>query len=202
MEHKAAVENHAVERYLLGEMPAEERDAFEEHYFSCVECAEEVRTAAHLRANWDTAGQPKGWSARPQSAGQWWRWPSLIPIAASVLFAGVVWYQAGRQPVVGSLDQFAIHETVRGDAGATVLIPKGAGPALVAFIVPADAPPPPYECTIADSTGKTVGTTTITGPATPEGRILLRRERLHSGLYTITLRSAGAPVAQYSFQLE
>lgn len=38
-EHSEFFESHAVERYLLGEMTAEERATFEEHYFDCRICA-------------------------------------------------------------------------------------------------------------------------------------------------------------------
>jgi hypothetical protein len=51
MNHDMAVELHATERYLLGEFSAEEREAFEEHFFDCAICAEDVRAAAAFRAN-------------------------------------------------------------------------------------------------------------------------------------------------------
>ncbi len=203
MEHKVAVESNAVERYLLGEMPVEERDAFEEHYFSCVECAEEVRVGARFRANWEGAERQHRRAAPERSSwANWLRWPSLIPVAASLVFAGVVWFQAGRQPMVGSYEEYGVHETVRGSNAGVVLIPKGDGPAAFRFVVPADAPPPPYECTVADSEGKPVGVTTMKGRGKPEVSVVVHREHLRSGLYTITLRSDGAPVAQYAFQLQ
>ncbi len=34
------------ERYLLGELSAEEREKFEEHYFSCQQCADSVMAGA------------------------------------------------------------------------------------------------------------------------------------------------------------
>lgn len=43
MNHAEANASHATERYLLGELTASEADAFEEHYFDCVECADELR---------------------------------------------------------------------------------------------------------------------------------------------------------------
>jgi len=46
MEHQRAVQNLAVESYLLGDMSPRERDAFEEHYFECSLCGEDVRAAA------------------------------------------------------------------------------------------------------------------------------------------------------------
>ena len=46
MEHQRAVQNLAVESYLLGDMSPRERDAFEEHFFECSLCGEDVRAAA------------------------------------------------------------------------------------------------------------------------------------------------------------
>ena len=48
MEHEKAIQNLAVECYLLGEMTPGEREAFEEHYFECGICAEDVRTASQF----------------------------------------------------------------------------------------------------------------------------------------------------------
>lgn len=42
MNHQQALEQHATERYLLREMSAEQRHAFEEHYLECAECLEAV----------------------------------------------------------------------------------------------------------------------------------------------------------------
>jgi hypothetical protein len=42
MNHQQAIDEHATERYLLREMTAEERRAFEEHYLDCAECLEAV----------------------------------------------------------------------------------------------------------------------------------------------------------------
>jgi hypothetical protein len=43
MDHAEATTTHATDRYLLGELTAAEADAFEEHYFDCVDCADELR---------------------------------------------------------------------------------------------------------------------------------------------------------------
>ena len=43
MDHAEATAQHAVDRYLLGELSAAEADAFEEHYFDCADCADELR---------------------------------------------------------------------------------------------------------------------------------------------------------------
>lgn len=46
MTHIEAVELKAVERYLLDELTPEDREAFEEHFFDCRECAFDLRAAA------------------------------------------------------------------------------------------------------------------------------------------------------------
>ena len=48
MEHNQAVADMAAEKYLLGELGNAEREQFEEHYFSCPDCAQDVRDLASL----------------------------------------------------------------------------------------------------------------------------------------------------------
>lgn len=48
MEHSEAVRSMATERYLLGELSPEAKEAFEEHFFECEECALDVRAGAAL----------------------------------------------------------------------------------------------------------------------------------------------------------
>ncbi|MBZ5522671.1 MAG: zf-HC2 domain-containing protein [Acidobacteriia bacterium] len=48
MDHDFVIENKTAERYLLGELTDAERDAYEEHYFECPECAEELRCGAEF----------------------------------------------------------------------------------------------------------------------------------------------------------
>ena len=49
MTHAETVSALATERYLLDEMTAPERDAFEAHYFECLDCAEDVQNGAHMQ---------------------------------------------------------------------------------------------------------------------------------------------------------
>lgn len=51
MGHDEAVQTQLVEKYLLGQMAAGERDRFEEHFFDCELCAEEIRTGLLLMDN-------------------------------------------------------------------------------------------------------------------------------------------------------
>ena len=48
MNHDAAVRDKIAERYLLGELTGEERDSFEAHFFTCQDCAEDVRLTSRF----------------------------------------------------------------------------------------------------------------------------------------------------------
>ena len=48
MEHAEALEIEAADRYVLGLLSAAEADAFEEHYFDCALCADEVRLGTRI----------------------------------------------------------------------------------------------------------------------------------------------------------
>lgn len=48
MTHQEAVDTLAVERYLLDEMSDEQRQTFEEHYFQCEMCADDLRVATAM----------------------------------------------------------------------------------------------------------------------------------------------------------
>lgn len=58
MDHETAVQLEAAERYALGQLAPEERDAFEEHFFLCTVCAADVRELAALKANLRAVSKP------------------------------------------------------------------------------------------------------------------------------------------------
>ena len=51
MDHETAVGTGATERYFLGLLTGDDRDGFEEHYFTCPECAEDLRALTVFAAN-------------------------------------------------------------------------------------------------------------------------------------------------------
>src|SRR5689334_1851726 len=94
MTHAEATKTFASERYLLGEMSAQERDAFEDHFFSCTECAEDVRSGANMRDGVKAGLLPRG-AAESRSPGRMgWRIPVLMPWAMAATLAGIVAYQS------------------------------------------------------------------------------------------------------------
>jgi hypothetical protein len=106
MDHNLASETYAAERYLLGEMPPEEMDEFEEHFFSCRVCGDDVQIASvfieNARALYrerDLETSPahkkamlwRGWLKRDWIA--WLRLPVTVPAFAALALAALVSYQ-------------------------------------------------------------------------------------------------------------
>ena len=48
MDHEEAMWLQAAEKYVLGELAEELREAYEEHYFDCQECATDVIATAFV----------------------------------------------------------------------------------------------------------------------------------------------------------
>src|ERR1700685_2184501 len=48
IQHEEAARNLMAEQYLLGELTEDERDAYEEHLFSCQACFEQVKAGTEL----------------------------------------------------------------------------------------------------------------------------------------------------------
>jgi hypothetical protein len=71
MEHSEAVRLKAAERYLLGELNGDLRDQYEEHVFSCADCAEDV-----------TSGVAFMDSAREVLSAQEISAPAFVPTSA------------------------------------------------------------------------------------------------------------------------
>jgi len=104
MDHNEAVRLQAAEKYLLGELPKEQHAAFEEHYFECSACAEEMKTTvAFMESSRQVVreGVPqvideKRLVPATSRAGGWFGWlrPAFaVPVlAALLLFIG---YQNG-----------------------------------------------------------------------------------------------------------
>jgi hypothetical protein len=90
MDHESAIQTNAVERYLLGEMPAEERDTFEAHYFDCAACADDIRLGSAMRRDFKHVLR-EGIPARSRFG--WLRMPALVPACAALGLLVLVGYQ-------------------------------------------------------------------------------------------------------------
>ena len=91
MDHETAVQQKATERYFLGELTGADRDGFEEHFFMCPECAEDVRAMTVFSANARAV-------FREESA------PPVVPMGAflSTLSSRAFWLSAALNVVLVS----------------------------------------------------------------------------------------------------
>lgn len=110
MDHLQAVNTLAAERYLLDEMTDAERDEFEGHFFSCRDCADDLRAGAVmvdgarsglLSSVARAAVDPK--VASPFIARPRWRPSVILPWAAAASFALATGYLALQIPRPGPL---------------------------------------------------------------------------------------------------
>jgi hypothetical protein len=105
MDHSEAVRLQAAEKYVLGQLPKEQHAAYEEHYFDCPACAEEIKaTVAFMESARQVVGEEAAQAvdekrlvpAAPRASG-WFGWllrPAFaVPVFAALLL--LVGYQNG-----------------------------------------------------------------------------------------------------------
>src|ERR1051325_5075246 len=97
IDHQQAVSRMMTERYLLGELDPQERDAFEQHLFDCSECFEQVRAGTEFVHYLKGIGAEE--MAESPSTPAWRRFlglafrPAPAFALAACLLAGVSVYQ-------------------------------------------------------------------------------------------------------------
>jgi len=121
MSHDTAVATMAAERYLLDELTEAERDTFEEHYFTCPECAEEVRAGEAMRREMQDVFRVTRERAplpfRPP-ARRWFHSTGVLPWAVAAVLVLAVGYQSA-----------VVIPSLRGLSDAQVLSPLVLRPA-------------------------------------------------------------------------
>ena len=121
MSHDTAVATMAAERYLLDELTEAERDTFEEHYFTCPECAEEVRAGEAMRREMQdvflVTRERAPLPFRPP-ARRWFHSTGVLPWAVAAVLVLAVGYQSA-----------VVIPSLRGLSDAQVLSPLVLRPA-------------------------------------------------------------------------
>jgi anti-sigma factor RsiW len=230
MTHHEAIEQMAVERYLLGELDSTAREDFEEHMFECPDCALDARVAtvfmdeakAELR---DIApDQPRmGETAKSEKRRNhwffWFRPVFAIPVFAALVM--VIGYQnlvtipavrnAADQPVVAPVAPLS--GATRGGARATVVADRTHG-----ISVPVDIPVDPaigtfnaYSFEIHDPQGRHAWAEVVAAPAQNSSgdlqfSIAMPGRILSDGTYSVAISGVGShgektPIENYVFNV-
>ncbi len=228
MTHKDAMDLGAADKYLLGQLATDERDQFEEHFFSCTECSEDVRlTAIFLDNLKEVLKEP--YAIRPAkpapeimpspAAARRWFLSPQIGLAAGIALLVLTGYQnavviphlhyeLAQQKGPQSYPAFFITET-RSEPNVITAARNEQYVALQFSKVPGRAFPF-YRCELKSQDYRTVSSFTVAVP--PQGdewQLRLPIGGLASGSYTLSVRGVAqenaselTDLAQYHFRLE
>ena len=211
MTHAQAVKTSAAERYLLDEMPELERYAFEEHYFSCLECAEDVRTAGLMRDGVkagliDQTARPAASPAVEASATRAWRPSVVLPWAVAASLAIAVGYQTLRAPQPGFEAQALSPITLRpASRGAEPIVPLTGASAVTLAVEVNGVEPGELVFELRSSGNAAISSGRVQAP--PPGAplmLLIPVWTLTAGEhYILTVRhaSSGSPAGEYRFEV-
>jgi hypothetical protein len=205
MDHDSAVRSQACEKYLLGELSPELRDAYEEHYFSCAECATQLRIATELVGagqrifaqaaapaidRRDHAAAPAGWL-------RWLRPTIAVPALAALLL--IIGYQSlviipqlrqSQSPRI--LPMFSlISANARGEAVPEFTTPPNQSVGLY-LDLPSDSAYSTYTLSLQDPSGKTAPLRSLTYADAQKTQVVLVNPGNNAGTYTLVITGQSA----------
>jgi hypothetical protein len=199
MDHELAVKSQACEKYLLGELSPELRDAYEDHYFSCTECASQLQAAAQLvgasREILATAPTPERRADHVRVPRGWFPWlQPLVAIPAFAVLLLVIGYQnfvsipkmrQAAEPRV--LRMFSlISANTRGDGGLVFSVaPKE--PFGVYVDVPVDPAYSNYLLRLEDPSGGSKLLRSLTAQEAQKSQVVTIDSGPRSGRFTIVV---------------
>jgi hypothetical protein len=211
MEHEQAVQQMAVEQYLLDELSPELREEFEEHLFDCAECTLDLRAGAAFVEEAklqlpNLVSSTPATSLRPEPKRiDWlapmrsWMKPLMRPAFAAPVFAAlllVIGYQnfatipslrsAAAQPRLAPWVSF--HTGTRGDAHLSVPADPAQG-AVLLIQVPGDSGYASYSFDLYDPQGKRVWTQTAAAST---------QAAMGGGAFSLMIPGAGLAQASYT----
>ncbi len=183
-QHQQAIRTLAAERYMLGQMTDAERETFEEHYFNCRFCVEDVKEI-------DLMSRAARQQTKPQPVSKW-RPMTVAPWAVAASLAGALALQpilmrtAPVMPLAGVLyvTDTPLTSESRAVAAATKL---PAGPEILQYVEIAHDPQyTQYRWNLRSDEAKSLQSGTVTPKQTNEP-IALRLGPLPAGRYELVI---------------
>ena len=181
MEHSEATETMASARYLLGELSEEERNAFEEHFFGCSECARDVREGSAMIDSIRSEKQKRTGLKPAATLG----WIVAAAAVAAVVFLGLQNAELRSPRIVPTYSLLSIG--TRGASDVTTISDPSKP-----FALYVDIPPQPsyphYRIEIRDSSNQTrVSVPVNANEARETITVYVPPHRLESGKYTVVI---------------
>ena len=181
MEPSEAISTKAAERYLLGELTDADADAFEEHFFDCVLCADDVRDEARIIEAGRAVAREGTPNVVPIDSRRSSRRGWLQVAAAAILVIGLspIWMMRRAAPAARVVQQ-AIVSADRGDRNPITAL-QGQMLVLVVDVNPGD-----YRWKVTDVSGTSRAHGTANRADTVNGLNLWPGE-LPAGSYTLVV---------------
>lgn len=203
MDHSEAVRLMATERYLLGEMSPDLREAFEGHMFECEECALDLRAGAALvegmKAELAAPALAGAAEKRAPQRRDWFAWlrPAFAVPAFAILLL-VIGYQnialipslrtAARRPRI--TPWATLHVGTRDGAPLPVVADHNSGATLI-IDVPDTAAYASFAFTLQDPQGQPFWNETLQAFTAQNGEqplsLVIPGLGLRAGTYTLTI---------------
>jgi hypothetical protein len=219
MTHQQALDTMAAERYLLDEMTEIEKHAFEEHFFDCDDCTQEVRLGERIRTE-VRAGGESGVRATDSQTGTSnivefnkrsvrRSASTVIPWAAAAMLAVTTGYQSlvvvpGLRQATGpqSLSPIMLREATRGTLPVVTVAPGQRFVTLGIDVMMASTGDVTYD--LLDAAGSTIlsGRTPLPPSGAPLFLLVPADELARPGRHTLIVRdpaSPGATLGEYAF---
>lgn len=219
MDHEHAITRKIAEQYVFGELSETDANAFEEHFFDCGDCAEDVRDEMQMLESGrdvvhdeprktETPSRPA--TVVPIEARRrktWW-----IPAAAAamlVIALGVptLMRRGDAAPSMQLAHELQLDGLTRAASEPlpAVTLPQGEALLLYVDVAPQEGAVR-YDLTVRGSDGRTVGTRSVTSEQTTQP-VALVLSKLPAGTYEVVtegVRSGGkrASTATQSFTIQ
>ncbi|HEX8170053.1 MAG TPA: zf-HC2 domain-containing protein [Thermoanaerobaculia bacterium] len=190
MDHTAATRDDVPERYLLGELSAEDAEAYEAHAFECEECAAVLRAGARLMdGGRRVAAERRNVVSIDAPRRRTMRWMWLAPVAAALAVAVLLIPRGASRLTTaefGRASDTLLTGEMRGPEDAPVVHVSDDAATELQFDIPADPQYVRYDAALHGPRGDVVGQRTIT-PQEAQSSIPLLLRALPAGSYVLTV---------------
>jgi hypothetical protein len=228
MNHNQAVELQLAVKYVLGELPAVQRDEYEDHYIDCPACARDVHAAAAFADTARAVFRQEARNEAPaqvriQKQGGWFAWlgpvvavPALAALLLVIAYQNAVTIPEAKKEIALSGGQFFSSSfslqmaNVRGGEAVKVQIHPKQAFALDFDFTPAQAFDN-YLCRLQDADGRSLLQVNVPGSSTnKEAHLVVPAGLVQPGNYSLVFtgtpngngQRAGNEVLRLGFSVE